>query len=71
MLVVVSSLVVVILEDEVAGYVGNSGMKTFIFLSYSARQILLVVFLTLHKNYLVAQLVCFLSGKRVNVDGTH
>jgi len=43
----------VILEGEVSGYVGSLGMKTFISLSCSARQILLGFFLTLHKNYLV------------------
>lgn len=35
---VVSSLIAVILEDEMSGYVGNRGMKTFI-LSCSTRQI--------------------------------
>lgn len=68
---VVSSLIAVILGDEMSGYVGNRGMKTFILSFFHKANTLGCFFLTLHKNYLVAQFVCFLSGKGANIDGTH
>lgn len=67
----VSSLVVVIGEDEVPGWAGNLGMKAFIFLSGCTKQILLGFSLPLHKSCLAAQLVCLGRGKGAKADVTH